>query len=204
MATIKAVVVDAPDSSSVFTNGERQEEIGPYRVPVAFKDEQNNTDFTELRASPIKACWSELNIESASSESPPTDVFLQQVDFQCLLELSHSGNNLPVEKFIEAVPYFDLSTGLSYCELRPSSDASSLQLLSTKDNVVLNMKVKARDFDVTYEVSSQSQTIPFLPAFSVDMYHVRLSPTEHTVLVKLAGVPKVLQNVQVSFEWTFH
>ena len=197
MATIKTVVVDAPDTASVFTNGVQQEEMGPYRVPVAFKDEQNNTDFTELRASPVKVCWSELNIETACSNSPPTNVFLQQVDYQCTLELLSSSNALPIDKFMEAVPYFDSSTGLSYCELRSTCNASSLQLLSTKDSLELNLKVKARDFEGTYEVSSKTQTIPFLPAFSVDMYEVLLSPSEHTVLLKIAGVPKVLQNIQV-------
>ena len=124
MATIKTVVVDVPYAASVFTNGVRQEEMGPYRVTVAFKDEQNNTDFTELRASPVKACWSELNIETACSNSPPTNIFLQQVDYQCTLELLSSGNALPINKFMEAVPYFDSSTGLSYCELRPTCNAS--------------------------------------------------------------------------------
>ena len=47
-----------PDSLPlpVFTNAPVQDERGPYQIPVEFKDEHNDTDFTDLVSSPSEDC----------------------------------------------------------------------------------------------------------------------------------------------------
>ena len=116
--------VSSSSSLSVFTNVSRQDEVGTYLVPVEFKDEQNNTNFTLLSASPNKACLNGFNFEG--QQVSDDTVYLQQVDYECILDLQNAGNVLLVSKFIIAKPFFDWTTGQSFCELCTHSCQSRL------------------------------------------------------------------------------
>ena len=180
---------------SVFTNSPRQDEVETYLIPVEFKDEQNNTDFTFLTASPNKACLNGLNFER--QQVSDGTIYLHQVDYECILDLQNAGNVLPVSKFIIAKPFFDWKTGQSFCELLPGTDSDALGTLTTMSQLSLTLKVKAKDFDGTYEVFSQSLEVPFLPAFSIDISSVLLTSHKSTVLFTTLGLPKILQSLQV-------
>ena len=200
MATIQRVIfnlssVSSSSSLSVFTNAPRQDEVGTYLIPVEFKDEQNNTDFTLLSASPNKACLNGHNFEG--QQVSDDTVYLQQVDYECILDLQNAGNVLPVSKFIIAKPFFDWTTGQSFCELLPGTDNDALGTLTTMSQLSLTLKVKAKDFGGTYEVFSHFLDIPFLPAFSVDISSVLLTSHKPTVLFTALGLSKVLQSLQV-------
>ena len=182
-------------SLPIFTNAKRQEEIGPYFIPVEFKDEQNNTDFTALTTSPSKACLLTSNLKHQDSLY---SAFLQQVDFQCFLELENAGSPVIASKFVRAEPFFDLATGNSFCELLPTSDNRALETLSTMERLKLTLKVKASDFKGTYEVWSSGLEIPFLPAFYIDINDTLLTQTKPSSEVKVTGLTKILNSIQVN------
>ena len=108
MVTIQRVIFNLSSISSssflsVFTNSPRQDEVGTYLIPVELKDEQNNTDFTLLSASPNKACVNGLNFDG--HQVSDDTMYLQQVDYECILDLQNAGNVLPVSKFVIAKPF---------------------------------------------------------------------------------------------------
>ena len=177
-----------------FTNAPVQEEMGPYLIPVEFKDEQNDTDFTELISSPNKACLSGLDSVESSSTS---NVFLQQVKFSCELELMNGPSFLNADIFVLAEPVFNLLNGRSYCQLYPTDDQEAVKVLSTMDRLRLILKVKASDFKEQYDVWSEGLEIPFSPAFSVDIGEVLLTPESPSVNIKVSGLPTVLNSIQV-------
>ena len=182
-------------SLPTFTNAKRQEEIGRYFIPVEFKDEQNNTDFTALTTSPSKACLLSSDLKDQNSLYT---AFLQQVDFQCFLELENAGSPVISSKFVRAEPFFDLATGNSFCELLPTSDNRALETLSTMERLKLTLKVKASDFKGTYELWSSGLEIPFLPAFYIDISDTLLTQTKPSSEVKVTGLTKILNSIQVN------
>ena len=200
MATIQRVIfnlssISSSSSLSVFTIAPRQDEIGTYLIPVEFKDEQNNIDFTLLSASPNKACLNGLNFDSHQLSDGA--IYLQQVDYETILSLQNVGNVLPVSKFVIAKPFFDWTTGQSFCELLPGADSDALGILTTMSQLSLTLKVKPKDFDGTYKMFSHSLEGPFLPAFSIDISSVLLTSHKPTVLFTALGLPKVLASLQV-------
>ncbi len=191
VAALKRIAFTISSSLPLFTNGPVQDERGPYRIPLEFKDEHNDTDFTELLTSSNEDCLNDNRIVVDSS------VFIQQVDFQCIVELSDGPNTLNSMKFIYAKSVFDPLDGKSYCELLPSDDKEASVTLSTLQGLRLSLKVKAGDFKGTYHVWSKVLEVPFVPAFSVDTTSVLLSPTEPSIQVKVSGLLKVLNTIQV-------
>ena len=186
IATIKRVIFGSPPDSP-FTNAPVQEDRCPYQIPVQFKDEHNDTDFTDLVSSPNKDCIDDIS----------NTVFLQQVKFECVLELNNGPDVLNAVRYITSEPVFDSSSGKSYCRLFPSKDMTAIASLATLNGLRLGLKVKAGDYQDTYSVWSAVLGVSFLPAFSVDMVSVTLSPTEHSVQVTASGLTKVLNSIQV-------
>ena len=95
------------------------------------------------------------------------------------------------------VPVFNHLNGKSYCRLLPSDDETAVQSLSTLQRLRLVLKVRAGDFHETYQIWSDGLDIPFLPAFSVDTTSILLSPAEPSIQVKVTGLVKVLDSIQV-------
>ena len=193
VATLKRVVFAVPSNSplSIFTNAPVQDERGPYRIHIEFKDEHNDTDFTKLLSSPNEDCLNDGSVLGSSQ-------FIQQIHFQCIVELSDGSNPLNAMKFILAKSVFDPLEGDSHCQLIASDDCLAAETLSTLQGLRLTLKVKASDFKETYSVLSNVLDVPFVPAFSVDTTRVLLSPTEPSIQVKVSGLLKVLNSIQVS------
>ena len=124
-------------------------------------------------------------------------MFLQQVKFECVLELNDGPDVLNAARYITSEPVFDPSNGKSYCRLLPSKDMTAIASLATLNALRLGLKVKAGDYQDTYSVWSAVLSVTFLPAFSVDMVSVTLSPSEPSVQVKASGLTKVLTSIQV-------
>ena len=173
-----------------FTNAHRQQELGVYRIPVEFLHTQSGAKFTLVRVSPNVACSKEVN-------SSGEDVYIQQVPFECVLELKDGGNLLSVQKFIKAESYFDSKSGKSFCNLAPMEDRHAMETLSTISKLSLSLRVKASDSTQTYEVYSGHQSIPFVPAFSLSRKSIILTPSDAAVEITVTGLPKQLQALQV-------
>ena len=191
-------------SLPVFTNAHRPDNLGPYLVPVEFKDEHNDSDFTLLQASTDKDCLSDneqvkdcVTNEEKRGSSPGL-LYLQQVSFDCILELRNEGNPLPTSNYIIARSIFDPHAGSSACQLlEVPGDAETSKSLSLMTGLSLNLRVKARDFDSSYEVWSESVSIPFQPAFSLDVTNVTLTSQQHSLPLSVSGTHHVLQSIQV-------
>lgn len=205
VATVKRVFINASSSSlPVFTNAHRPENLGHYLVPVEFKDEHNDSDFTLLQASTDKDCLSSDNQQVkdcvANDEERGTTglLYLQQVSFDCILELRNEGNLLPTSSYIIARSYFDPFTGSSACQfLEAPGDSESTKSLSLMAGLSLSLRIKARDFDSSYEVWSESVSIPFQPSFSLDVTNVTLTSLQHSLPLSVSGTQQVLQSIQV-------
>ncbi|XP_019850460.1 PREDICTED: nuclear pore membrane glycoprotein 210-like [Amphimedon queenslandica] len=202
VATVKRVYINVSSSLPVFTNAHRLENLGHYLVPVEFKDEHNDSDFTLLQASTDKNCLSENQQVKdcvANERGSPGLLYLQQVSFDCILELRNEGNLLPTSNYIIARSYFDPLTGSSACQLLEApGDAESSKSLSLMSGLSLSLRVKARDFDSSYEVWSESVSVPFQPSFSLDVTNVTLTSLQHSLPLSISGTPQVLQSIQVS------
>ena len=173
-----------------FTNGPRQSDLGPYLVPVQFSPTLSGAEFTPLLISPNRACSQEINASNGA-------VYIQQVPFECLLELRNGGNVLSTERFIIAQPYFDAATGKSYCHLLAVEDLRSVETLSTMQDLSLTLKVRAYDFAKTYSEVSRSVSIPFVSAFALSRYKLTLSASENTADIQVTGFTKQLYSLQV-------
>ena len=182
----------------LFTNAQRPDELGPYLIPVEFKDEHNNTDFTLLQASPNKACLEGI-VKDNTLNALDDVIYLQQVKFDCVLELQSFGNVLLTSKYVASNPLFDHVTGRSYCNLLPVlDDDGARKTISTMDHLRLTLKVKAKDFDETYDVWSELLSIPFYPAFHCDIVNVSLTTYQHTSLLTISGLNTILNSLQVN------
>ena len=190
VSKVQEVRFNMTDDLSTFTNAYRQQELGVYRIPVEFLHTHSGAKFTLIRVSPKVACSKEVN----SSEG---DVYIQQVPFECVLELKDGGNLLAVRKFIKAESYFDSKSGSSFCNLIPTEDPHAMETLSTISKLSLSLRVKASDRAQTYEVYSNRQSIPFVPAFSLSRKSITLTPSDAAVEITVTGLPKQLQALQV-------
>ncbi len=171
-----------------FTNGHRKSELGFYKIPVEFYHSGSET-FSPLLISP--AC---RNISNDS-----TGTYLQQVEFECQLELK-TGNNSPLlaARFIVADSTFDPDTGESYCTLGPTEDMIVAETISTDNGLSLTLQVKVVDRLDTYQITSPNLKVPFVPAFVLNREEVRLGPGETSAVVKVTGLPQQLQSLKVS------
>jgi nuclear pore complex protein Nup210 len=195
VATVQRVVFNLASVSStsmppLFTNSPVKINPSLYRIPVEFKDEHNSSDFTLLQAAQGGNCIEDYN------DSMDGPVYLQQVHFDCILQLTSSGISLPTSQFIAASPIFDKSTGMSYCVLDTAGDDGVGRTLSTMEDLVLHLKVRASDFDENYEVWSAPLPIPFVPAFHSDASQVLLTSEQSTVKITLSGHRSVLESIQ--------
>lgn len=199
---VEEVVIKANEKElPLFTNAQRQKELGVYSVHVSFyhalgQREASGHDkgyFTSLTLSPNPACSSEVGLTGRSGGG----LFIQQVPFQCLLELNDNGHPLETEQFIFAEPHFDPKYGTSSCYLLPNNVHQAVEFLSTKDKLMLSLKVKAFDSAGTYEVFSSPLTVPLLPAFSLSRDNVTLTSTDTSTTITVTGLPHQLQAIQV-------
>ena len=169
-------------------------------VPVEFKDEHNDSDLTLLQASTARGCLNDSSSRECLEDRETIPLsYLQQVYFDCYLELRKDGNALPTSNYIVAKPLFDPLTGSSACQLFEADikDEEGSHTLSAMPDLSLGLRVKARDFDSSYEVWSERLSVPFLPAFSIDATNVSLTSLQHSVPLTISGVQHVLQTIQV-------
>ena len=211
---VEEVIIKANEKElPLFTNAQRQKELGAYSVLVSFyhtHDDRSslatavtNQDkgyFTSLLVSPNPACSSESRLDIASSGGS----YIQQVPFECLLELRDDGNLLESERFISAQPHFDHRYATSSCYLVPSGDKHAVEFLSTKDKLTLKLKVKAFNYAATYKVFSSPLSIPLLPAFSVSRDNITLTSNDPSTTITITGLPRQLQAIQVSYSTHAH
>ena len=190
VSKVQGIQFNITDTLPIFTNAQRQRELGAYRIPVEFLHAQNGAEFALIQVSPKVACSSEVN----SSEG---DIYIQQVPFECLLELNDGGSMLNVQKFIKAESYFDPKSGRSFCNLIPIEDHHAVETLSTITKLSLLLRVKASDRTQTYEVHSSHLSTPFIPAFSLSRKSIVLTPSDATVEITVTGLPKQLRSLQV-------
>ena len=169
-----------------FTNAQRKPELGSYRIPVQFYH-SNNELFSPLYTSP--ACSNDSNTSGST--------YLQQVPFQCKLELKEANNNpLFALKYITVDSIFDATNGQSYCELGPA-DAVFRETIATTDRLSLSLQVRVFDLLKSYEVLSMSSKVPFVPAFVLSRDKIRLGSGETFADVKVTGLPQQLQELKV-------
>ncbi len=168
-----------------FTNAQRKAELGSYRIPVLFYH-TNNEPFSPLYTSP--AC---------SKNSNTSGTYLQQVPFQCKLELNEANNN-PVfaSKLITVEAIFDATNGQSYCVLGPA-DEIFRETIATTDRLSLLLQVRVFDLLESYEVLSMGLKVPFVPAFVLSRDKIRLGSGETFADVKVTGLPQQLQALKV-------
>ena len=192
---VEEVVINVNEKElPLFTNAQRQEELGAYHVPVTFYHTQGSGaargTFTALSVSPNLLCSEETGVKGGT--------FIQQVPFGCLLDLHDNGSPLDSQRFVTAQAYFDNKFGTSSCVLIPNNDHHAVEFLSTKDRLSLGVRVKAFDSVMSYDVTSSSVPIPFLPAFSVGRSNITLTPTDPSTTLSITGLPRQLQAIQVS------
>ena len=193
VSKVSKVIFNTSSGLNTFTNAPRQEELGDYRVRVDFYHSGKDEQFSPIRVSPNKACAEEVGI------SHPDDVYIQQVPFECLLELKdRDGNTLPAMRFFSSEPYFDGKSGLSYCRLSGTNDPVSSETLAILDGLSLTLTARAFDSSQTYEVFSQVLGIPFIPAFTLNRHRIVLSKRERSTEVRVTGLPRQLQSLKVS------
>ena len=171
-----------------FTNAQRQPELGIYKIPVEFL--HGTGEFSLLHVSPNPACSEETNITKDGT-------YIQQVPFECIIELTDSGALLSGCKFIRVEAVFSSIVGKSYCTLYPVEEAHAVETLSTMEGLSLSLQVRAFDLTQTYDVYSSKLSIPFIPAFSLSRSKIVLSPTDTAAEVTVTGLPKQLQALQV-------
>ncbi|KAL5479757.1 hypothetical protein EMCRGX_G023330 [Ephydatia muelleri] len=140
--------------------------------------------------SPNRACSEEVNASNGA-------VYIQQVQFECLLELKNGGSTLSTERFIVAQSHFDAATGKSYCHLMAVEDVRSVETLATMQGLSLFLRVRAFDFAKTYSEVSRSLGVPFVPAFALSRYKLTLSPSENAADIQVTGSLKQLYTLQV-------
>lgn len=205
VARVQLVLFNVTDALPTFSNAAQPDDLGPYRIPIEFKHQNGAQDFTLLRMSPNKGCAETIEDEIGISEEylkneniPISDLYIQQVSFECTLELANAGSALTASNFIEAVPVFDPIMSSSHCVLYPAQNTQSLAVL---DKLSLTLRVTARDFEYNYEVHSKALTIPFIPAFFVDKHEVLLKGPDSTADLIVSGISKQLQNIQVHVQY---
>lgn len=191
VAKVGEVVFEASNGLPLFTNAQRKSELGAYRIPVQFlHSSEAGGAFSPLQLSPSRAC-------SEKVKAAEGDVFVQQVPFECNLELMDGRTMLHADQFMASLARFDSTSGQSYCELVPIETGQATDALSVREALSLSLRVKAFDSAHTYEVSSARMSIPFLPAFFVNRRSVVLTPTETATEVTIKGLSRQLQALQV-------
>ena len=199
VSKVSEVVFNVSSGLGTFTNAPRQEELGNYRVRVDFYHSGGDEEFSLIRLSPNRACAEEVGVASTD------DVFIQQVPFECILEMKdRNKNTLPAAKFFTSQPYFDRKSGLSFCHLGGTSDPVATETLAVMDGLFLSLTVRAFDVEGTYEVTSEVLAIPFVPAFSLNRQRIVLSKKERSTEVRVTGLPRQLQSLKVSLIMLVH
>ena len=198
VSKVSEVIFNTSAGLNTFTNAPRQKELGDYHVRVDFYHSGEDEQFSLVQVSPNKACVEEVGITNSD------DVFIQQVPFECLLELKdRDGNTLPAAKFFTSEPYFDGKSGLSFCKLGGTNDAVASETLAIIDGLSLMLTARAFDSSQTYEVFSQVLGIPFIPAFSLNRQKIVLSKKEQSTEVRVTGLPRQLQSLKVSYNCAY-
>lgn len=188
---VHEVNFDRSESLPTFTNAPRQQELGAYKIPVKFVQPSTGEEFSLLRVGPNRGCSQEVNASEHGT-------YIQQVPFECILELKSDRSVVPANRFIQANAVFEQTSGESFCQLSPI-DHGAVETLSTMEKTLLTVVVKAYDYTKTYEVFSKSMNVPFVPAFSVSRSHITLTPTDTAAEVTVTGLPEQLQALQVMY-----
>lgn len=189
---VQEVIFNVRESLPTFTNAQMQQELGVYTIHVKFLQTATGEEFSLLQVSPNKGCLAEVNASQHRT-------YIQQVPFQCILEMKGNRNVVSASKFVQAEALFEATTGRSFCQLNAVEDDHAVEMLSTMEELSLVLVVKAYDFAETYEVFSKNMKIPFLPAFSVSRKHLILSPTGTDAEISVTGLPEQLQALQVIY-----
>ena len=193
VSKVSEVEFNTSTGLSTFTNAPRQEELGDYHVRVDFYHSGKDQQFSLIQVSPNRACAEEVGITN------PSDVYIQQVLFACLLELKdRNGNTLPASKYFTSEPHFDGKSGLSFCKLGGTNDPLASETLAIIDGLSLMLTARAFDSSQTYQVFSQVLGIPFVPAFSLNRQRIVLNMKEQSTEVRVTGLPRQLQSLKVS------
>ena len=189
---VQEVIINVGESLPTFTNARLQQELGVYTIPVKFLQAATGEEFSLLHVGPNKGCLTEVNASEHGT-------YIQQVPFQCILEMKGNRNVVSASKFVQAEAVFESTTGRSFCQLNALEDDHAVEMLSTMEELSLVLVVKAYDYARTYEVFSKNMKIPFLPAFSVSRKHLILSPTDTDAEISVTGLPEQLQALQVMY-----
>ena len=179
----------SPSSVPTFTNAQRQPDLGSYHVPIQFQH-SGNEPFTPLHVSPNPECVNRTN---------SSGTFIQQVPFECQLELRNGGSNNPLQasKFITSESTFDPMTGESYCMLGPTSDTYAAEMVAVLDRLSLLLRVRVYDSLGSYEIMSENLKVPFLPAFVLSRNKIRLGSGEGFADVTVTGLQQQLEALKV-------
>ena len=191
VSKVSEVVFSTEYSLPLFTNARRRSEIGVYRIPVQFLHSSGGGGEFSLLQLTGRTCAEEVN---ATVE----DLFIQQVPFECVLELVDSGTLLHSDQFVTPLAKFDSLSGESYCELAPVETSQAMEALSVRDSLSLSLRVRVFDSSHTYEVASPKLGVPFLPAFFVSRRSVVLTSVETATEVFVTGLARQLQALQVA------
>jgi len=193
VAKIHNVTVANGNQLKQFTNVMTSQ---PYHVMITFYHDNshhgNGATFTPLFTSPNPACTNE-------SGATPSRLYLQQVEFDCLLIIkSPTHPQISQSDVANAVSVFDSTTGTSYCHLVPASNKAAQRLISSINDITITLQIRAYDFMRSYEVWSEPIQIPFVPAFVLSSEEVWLGSCDASVKVEVWGTPQQLDNIQVS------
>lgn len=179
-----------------FTNGQREEGLGEYLLPVLFLLQGRET-FSPIHTSPNKEC---MKVTMGMETPPPRGRFyyIQQVQFECYVELrDHTGVDVMAAKFLVAQATFDRYTGESYCKLLPVYMSASPESLATRDGLRLGVKVMAFDLSRSYSVMSRSLAVPFEPGFHLSRREVIMSVMDASTEITVIGLLHQLQTIKV-------
>lgn len=129
--------------------------------------------------------------------------YKQQVPFECLILLEHSGSHgrvMPSSNVFNSSPLFDVTTGSSSCELVLSPVDSTAAMTVSQIEGTLLVQAKAFDSGRSYEVLSDALRLSFVGAFVLKQHQIELSAKKMTGDVIVSGTARMLASLEVSYE----
>ena len=192
MVKVRNVTIDNVNQLGVFTNVMTSH---PYHVMLTFY--HNDGPFTSLLATnPHSSC---INHSTSHDQLSTASVYLQQVEFDCLLTVkSPTHPQISQLDVAKALAVFDSRSGKSYCHLMPTSNIATQRLLSTINDVTMTLQITAYDFDRSYTVSSALVMIPFVPSFVLSQQQIKLGSCDPIGKIEVWGTNDQLNSLQVT------
>ncbi|XP_076471495.1 nuclear pore membrane glycoprotein 210-like [Babylonia areolata] len=119
------------------------------------------------------------------------------IPFSCTLQLTNHQADVSVSDIFSAHPVFDAVSGEQGCWVESVASTPTLQQVSTLQSSI-TLTTSLPRLDGQPEVTSDLLTLDLLPAFHVYNTELHLSTRSPLGSVRVATLPKVMQNIQVT------